>query len=152
MRPKSILTAGLLAFVAASVAVLAIDAVKGKAGEDASAPATQAAVLVQYFHVTARCETCNNMENYARDALQTAFPDEWRDARIQWRSLDYTEPRNEDLAARYHLDCNSLVVSSLRGGVEVGWKKLDRIWDLVGDRAAYERYVQDEVRACLEAY
>ena len=151
MRAKSLLTAGLLAFVAASVAFLAVGAIKGKERESAAAPAAQAAVLVQYFHVAARCETCENMENCAREALQTAFADAWRDGRVEFRSLDYAEPRNEDLAKRYQLDCNSLVVSRQQNGTEVGWKKLDKIWDLVGDRAAYERYVQDEVRACLEA-
>jgi hypothetical protein len=31
----------------------------------------------------------------------------------------------------------------------VRWKRLDKVWDLIGDQQAFEKYVRDEVRAYL---
>ena len=41
----------------------------------------------------------------------------------------------------------SIVVSDIRRGRQRAWKNLDRVWELLDDKPAFERYVQDEVAA-----
>jgi hypothetical protein len=42
------------------------------------------------------------------------------------------------------------VVVDVVDGRQVRWKNLGRIWELLGDEAAFARYVEDEVRQYLE--
>jgi len=42
-----------------------------------------------------------------------------------------------------------VIVSEVVGGKEMRFKNLDLVWRLLGDEAAFERYVANEVAAFL---
>lgn len=159
MRPKKIVTALLLAFVAASVVwLVAKEAGAGRGGgPDATpAPAGPAVpagaprkVVVYYFHGTARCFTCLKFEEYAGRVLQEDLADALEAGRLEWRIVDVDEPGNEHFVRDYELAAKAIVVADMRGGKPARWKNLERIWELVQDREAFEAYVRDEVKAYL---
>jgi hypothetical protein len=39
-----------------------------------------------------------------------------------------------------------VILSRVENGKETTWKNLEKIWELVGDKGAFVKYVQDEVR------
>jgi len=164
MKPKTIVAALLLAFVGASVAwLVAKEAGGGRSGgpdaapvpvpPDPGKPAAPAAslqkVVVYYFYGTARCYTCRKFEEYAGHVLQEDLADAVKAGRLEWRAINVDEPENEHFVRDYELAAKSIVVADLKGGKPARWKNLERIWELVRDREAFESYVRDEVKAYL---
>jgi hypothetical protein len=64
--------------------------------------------------------------------------------------VNLDEPENAHFAKDYSLHTKSVIVSELKGGREIRWKNLEKVWPLLGDQPAFEQYVEKEVRAFLE--
>lgn len=170
MSLKDAVTHSLLMFVAAACVVLIVKAIPHPArhppvvanpaagsGEPAvretSGTPTLAApdgIVVYYLHGNIRCPTCRNIEAYAREAIETAFPDLLERQQIQWRVVNYEEPGNEHFATDYELACPSVVLVKMRGGKPGEWKSLPEVWELVGDKPAFLAFVQKSVRDFLD--
>ena len=110
-------------------------------------PATQAApkMVVYYFHGTFRCHTCRTIEAYSDEAIKAAFASELANGDIQWKPTNIDERANEHFIQDYQLYTRSLVV--VDGSNPKRFKNLERVWQLVRDKPAFAKYVQDEVRA-----
>ena len=161
MRLRLVATSILLAFVAVS----AIFIVRGEkrnrapaapqAGSDAAAelggvaeaPLIRSGVIAYYFHGTRRCPTCRKLEAYSQEAIASGFSDDLKDGRLVWRVVNVDMPENEHFVREYSLTTKSVVLVAVNGGREGRWKNLSRIWDLVGDKAAFITYVQGEVKS-----
>jgi len=153
MKPKTIVTGLLLAFVAASIAWLVVREIQARneGGEAASKESPSGVLLtVYYFHATARCLTCNRIEKLTREAVQTGFAEDLQAGRIEVRTLNREEPANKSFVEKYRLATNAVVLVRREAGKPGRWKDLKRIWDLVPDDAAFGKYVQGEIRALLE--
>jgi hypothetical protein len=168
MKLKTVVTAVLLVFVVVSVVFLVMKerrsgppeatapaagapAVSREgAGDAATAPAVSTGIVVYYLHGTRRCPTCRKLEEYTREAVMTAFADDVKAGTIAWRSIDTDEPGNEHFVRDYVLTTKSVVLSAVSAGEETRWRNLPRIWDLVGDKAAYVAYIQEEIRTFQE--
>ena len=149
MKPKTILGIVLVAFAAASVGILvAKEMLRGKADATGTAPGD--GIIVYYFYNNVRCPTCHKIEAYAQEAVQDGFADAIRDGRVHWRPVNTDEPENEHFKKDYDLFTKSVVVARIRGGRPTRWKNLELIWDLVGDKDAFLKYIRDEVRPFVE--
>ena len=113
----------------------------------ASKPST---ILVTYFHATARCMSCLKIEDLTNATMTTRFAGPIADKRVVWRVVNIDEPGNNHFVKDYGLYTKSVVVSEVREGREVRWKNLDQVWQLLGDSAAFQSYVEREVQAFLE--
>jgi hypothetical protein len=171
MKSKHVITAVLLAFVAVSVAFLVMkerssetpgDTAPAESaapaphtpaeetGEISPAPAASTCIVVYYFHGTRRCATCRKLEEYSHEAIMDAFAEDIQAGTIVWRPIDTDEPGNEHYVKDYVLSTKSVILSAETGGREARWKNLPRIWELVGDKATFMAYIQDEVGAFRE--
>lgn len=163
MKTKTIITILLLLFIFASVAYLVINEVRSgsksvavemdlpevaESLEPSSGPVASK-VVVYYFYGTARCPTCRKFESFSNEALQEAFPDALKDGLLEWRAVNVDKPGNEHFVSDYQLYSKSIVVVKTRDGKQVEWKNLKRIWELVRNKSAFMKYVQDEVRIYL---
>ena len=108
-------------------------------------PKPMAQTVVYYFHGTNRCRTCRTIEAYANESVKGAFGPELASGQLLWRPLNVDESANEHFIKDYQLYTRSLVV--VDGSNPKRSKTLDRVWQLVGDKPAFLKYVQDEVRA-----
>ncbi len=115
----------------------------------APAPADGRQVVVYYLHTTYRCVSCYRIENWTEAAVREGFPAETATGLLEWKVLNVEEPGNEHFVNDYQLFTKSVVLSEVRGGREIRWKRLDRAWDLLGDEAAFRRYVDGEIRRFL---
>jgi len=149
VKPKTILGIVLLLFAAASVGVLvAKEMLRGKGDAAGAAPAD--GIIVYYFYNNVRCPTCHKIEAYAQEAVQDGFAEATRDGRLRWRPVNTDEPGNEHFKKDYELFTKSVVVARIRGGRPTRWKNLELIWDLVGEKDAFLKYIRDEVRPFVE--
>jgi len=171
MKFKSIITAVLLMFVAASVVYLVVKETGGKAAQNpapsgtilsvsgehprgATLPPDKAEaskVVAYYFHGNARCTTCRTIESYAKEAIETKLADAIKDGRLEWRIVNVEEPGNEHFVQDFQLVTRSVVLERLANGKRREWKNLQRVWELVrGDKAAFIKYIQDETGSFIE--
>lgn len=110
----------------------------------AEAPAS-AGIRVYYFHGTTRCATCKTIEAYAHETVATAFAAELKAGSLEWKLVNVDEPASQHFVRDYQLYTRSVVVVDAKDPKR--FKVLDRVWQLVGDKAAFQRYVEQEVRA-----
>ena len=108
------------------------------------------AVIVYYFHGTARCERCRKFEAYTKEALLTGFPEELKTGLLEWRVLNVEEPANEHFVEDFQLTTRAVVLVDAVDGRQQQWKDLKEIWFLVDDKAAFLEYIQSETRSYLE--
>ena len=154
MKLKSIITVLLLLFVAISIVVLFINENRApktevkkesmKDGETLQAGSRGGSkIIVYYFHNTKRCRTCRRIEALTKKAVETGFPEDLENGKVELRILNVQVPENEHFVLDYNLTTNAVVVSLLENGSEVSWKRLDRVWELVNNEEAFIRYIQD---------
>jgi len=149
VKPKTILGIVLVAFAAASVGILVAKEMLRDKG-DAAGAAPGDGIIVYYFYNNVRCPTCHKIEAYTQEAVQDGFADAIRDGRLRWSPVNTDEPENEHFKKDYDLFTKSVVVARIRGGRPTRWKNLELIWDLVGDKDAFLKYLRDEVRPFVE--
>ncbi len=102
-------------------------------------------LIVYYFHGDVRCPTCHKLETYAKEALDTYFPDELASQDIVWRAINVDNPENRHFIQDYKLVTKSVVLSEITDGKEIEWKHLDQIWQKVRDKTSYLNYIRDSI-------
>lgn len=115
----------------------------------AARPSPQVKVVAYYFHVTVRCVTCRAIEQYSREAIDQAFRGELRKGVIEWRPVNVQLLENRHYIQDYRLFTRSLVLVKMRDGKQVEWRNLDKVWDLVGRKDDFLKYVQANVKTYL---
>lgn len=113
-----------------------------RATAPARAAATQARVY--YFHGTARCKTCRTIEAYARETLTTAFAAELQARKLEWLVINVDEPANRHFVDDFQLYARSVVVVDVKNPKR--FKVLERVWELVGSKPEFQKYVEQEIR------
>jgi hypothetical protein len=106
-------------------------------------------VVATYFHRTVRCPTCQKVGSSLEQAIRKTFARELSDGRLEWRMMDYEDPRNATLVKAFGIAGPAFVIMDVDGSRIVGWKPAPKAWSLVGDEAAFSRYVEAEVRSVL---
>lgn len=161
MTPRRAITGVLLAFVAASVGYLAVTSIR--AARQWRPPDVLAAsgslptaskdnstkIIAYYFHATVRCTTCRAIEAYSKEAIHQRFANEISQGRVEWRLVNVQNPENRHFVQDYQLFTKSLVLVLVKNGRQEEYKVLNDTWELVGDKAVMQAYVEKEVRAYL---
>ena len=134
-RMLSVMTAVVLVAIAASE-VPAADAPKDR-------------VVAMYFHRTERCPTCQKMGSYSEEAVKTAFADEIKKGRVAFHFIDFEAEKNARYTKAYDISGPALIVAKISDNKVASYRNLEDIWDKAGDKPAFLRYVQENVKACL---
>ena len=106
-------------------------------------------VVAYYFHGNFRCQTCRKIEALSREAVESGFPEDLKTGRLEWRVINVEETGNEHFVQDYQLFSKSLVLVEKKGSKQTRWKNLQEVWTLVGNKEAFTKYVQDEIRVYL---
>ncbi len=152
MKTNRLVTIVLLVFVAVSLGTIVAKNLRHAPGssEATAQPVLSDGVIAYYFHSNTRCPTCDSIESYTREALQSGFGDEMKSGHLQWRVLNYEKPENEHFVKEFQIALPSVVLVKMAGGKQVAWKNLDQVWPLVGDKPAFLAYVQKEAKGVVE--
>jgi hypothetical protein len=143
MKTTSLLLA--LAVAGVGAATTAAAAAPPKPAAAAEAPSASAGIRVYYFHGATRCTTCKTIEAYAHETVASAFGSELKAGSLEWKVVNVDEPANQHFTRDFQLYTRSVVVADAKDPKR--FKVLDRVWQLVGDKAAFQRYVEQEIRA-----
>lgn len=114
-------------------------------------PAPSQKVIAYYFHGTKRCPTCLKMEAYADEAIKSGFSEAMKQGGLEWRVVNTDEPANKHFLSDYQLYTKALVIVKVQDGKQTEWKNLEKIWDLVGEKDDFIKYVQEEIGSYLGA-
>jgi hypothetical protein len=106
-------------------------------------------IIAYYFHVTVRCTTCRAIESYSKEVIHSRFRKELASGQIEWRPVNVQLLENRHFIQDYQLFTKSLVLVRMQGGQQMEFKVLNDTWELVGDKAAMQGYVEKEVRDYL---
>ena len=107
-------------------------------------------IIAYYFHVNVRCATCRAIEAYSKEVIHQRFAKEIASGRVEWRLVNVQTPENQHFVQDYQLFTKSLVLVLHKGGQQKEYKVLNDTWELVGDKAAMQGYVEREVRDYLK--
>ena len=143
MRIKSVVLANLL-FMALLLSA-GFNFCLRAAEAEAELPADR--VVVIYFHNTMRCFTCNNMEQFTKKSLNENFSKELAANQIIFTALNMEEDENAEMVEEFGLVASSVVLLNFKDNEPQSWKRLDRIWKLSRDEAAFKKYIKDEISA-----
>lgn len=110
-----------------------------------------AGLLVYYLHGNTRCPTCRSIESQAQAVVQSDFAAELKSGAVTWKVVNYESPSAADLAKKFEIQNPVVVLARMKGGEIAQWKRLDRVWALVGDKPRYASYLRDEIRQMVSA-
>ncbi len=113
-----------------------------------SAKESDVKIAAYYFHPTARCVTCRNIEAYSIEAIK-----EWEEQnkkQISWQDINIEDSLNEHYVNEYSLEFSSLVIVKYTGGKKDDWKNLEETWRLVNDKNTFIKYVKFELNKFAE--
>ena len=109
-----------------------------------AAESDPAHVDVFYFHRTARCPTCLDMEAYTGEAVGH-FVAEREAGRLVFRAVNLDDEPARHFERDYALEFSSVVLSRRASGREAAWTNLPAVWSVVGDKSNFIAYVEMEI-------
>ena len=157
MDVKRTLALALLLFVVAALGTLGVkeyqrsrDRARASTSQ-AATPAHGRVVTVYYLHTTTRCPSCMKIESFTAAAVTgPRFSAPLAEGKMIFKVLNTDDAEHAHFVPEYELVTKSVVVSERVEGRETRWKRLDKVWDLLDDPTAFQKYIQEEVSAYLE--
>lgn len=145
MKFKTLIRNLLLAFVLVSIGfALGKESAQRRAGGTAPvAAAGEDKLVVYYLRSTFRCATCNMVEEQTAQLLRTEHANELADGRMEYHVVDFLE--NRELAARYNVGGNIVVIARIEDGQEVKTVRLDQVIDRVMNADAFADYLRNGI-------
>jgi hypothetical protein len=148
-KARILITKALLAFALISIGfAMGKHSVNSGVQPDALPQTDGHVVAVYYLHSTFRCVTCNAIEKLTRDLLDSSYREELAEKKILWIEADFQA--NEALARQFEVMASCVVVAEMRDGTVIEYKRLDDVWTLMKDAAAFNRYVSEAIDGYLK--
>lgn len=155
--PKSLVRTLLLLVVAGSLGYMVWMEIGGKdagssgGGDLSDAARANAKVVVYYLSEGKDCSTCERIEAYTQETLETHFADALASGELVWLQLDMDEPEHQHFVTDFKLYTKSIVLVELDSGVQVRFSNLEKVWDHVYDKPAFVEYMRENVADYLGA-
>ena len=118
-------------------------------GNPTKAETVSDGLVVYYFHSNVRCPTCRSIESQAQETVQTHFASQLSDGEVVWKIVNYEQPSAKSLATKFEIQMPVIVLAKMKDGKTEDWKRLDKVWAVVGDKPAFVAYVRGEVEQML---
>ena len=106
--------------------------------------------VVYYFMTTQRCPSCMKIESYTKEAVERTFAPALKNGSMVWKMVNVDSSENNHFIKDYQLVSKSVVLVKMKGGKQVSWKNLDKVWELLNNKSAFQSYVVKEVNAFKE--
>ena len=106
-------------------------------------------VIAYYFHRTIRCPGCLEIEAAAQRAIETGFETQIANEKLMWVPLNLDEPGSEEFEKEFDVSVSTLIIAKVQDGNHTKYKKLEKVWDYIGDPTKFDEYVRTEVKEFL---
>jgi hypothetical protein len=110
----------------------------GKREETKSDKNKDVKYIAYYFHPTARCESCINLENYIKELIELKYSDKG----FSFKEVNIEQKENEHYRKDYELQFSSVIIENLENKK---WKNLDSIWSFTNDKDKFIKYSESEI-------
>lgn len=107
-------------------------------------------VIAYYFYTNFRCQSCYTIEKYTKEALESIFEDELASRKLVFTPVNVEEKENEHFLGDYQLYTKSVVLSLIKDGKEVRFKNLKQVWELLGNKDEFYKYIKEETQKFLD--
>ena len=107
-------------------------------------------IFVYYFHTTFRCPTCYKIEQYTQKAVEKYFDKEIKTGTISFKAVNVEREKNQHYIKDYQLFSKAVVISMVKGGKEVKFNNLTKIWENVRDKEKFYEYIKAATAKYLE--
>lgn len=94
-----------------------------------------------YFHRTARCQSCLNLETYTKELIETKFSKK----NFSFISINVEDQGNEHFEKDYNLEFSSVILVKYKNDEQIKWKNLDSIWSFTGNKDKFFEYAESEI-------
>ena len=102
---------------------------------------------VYYFHPTARCESCINIENFTKELVTTKYT---TPLAMKYEALNIEETANEHFRNEFGLKFSSVVIAKYNKGKVEKFRNLDSIWSYSDNKFNFIRYADSEIQEFLK--
>ncbi len=106
--------------------------------------------IIYYFHSSIRCETCNKLEDFTKNAVMKYFSKEIDGAIIELKIINIDDKENEHFIKDYDLYMQAVILSKIVDDKEIMNINLDKIWDLVENKEKYYLYIEQEIKEFMK--
>jgi len=106
-------------------------------------------VIAYYFHRTIRCPTCLAIEADAAGIIEDNFSQQLANGNLMWIPFNLDDSGGDKFEKDFDISVSTLVVAKIREGKVAEFKKLEKIWQFVGDEWAFTEYVKSEIDGYL---
>lgn len=106
-------------------------------------------VAVINFHGTLRCTSCLRIGELTERVVSAEFAAERSVGAVTFASIDFDRPGNEHFRDEYDLAFSNVVVVRRAAGKDVSWNRLDEVWTLNEDEAAFRTYVHAAISEAM---
>lgn len=141
---------GVLLLVGAFAFVPAGAAEKSPEPEDSDSTTQAPRIVAYYFHGNLRCATCRKLEAYSEEAITKGFEKELDSRTMEWRAVNTDEPENQHFVQDFELVAKALVLVEYQDGNVTRFSNLRLVWQLIGDKDGFLKYVRDSTSKFLE--
>ncbi len=107
-------------------------------------------VIAYYFHPTARCPSCINIENFTQEVINTEFRNENKQGLLRFTQLNIEDSVNEHYIDDYKLEFSSVILAKFVNNKQVEWKNLEHVWKYSGDKESFFKYMKIEIKDFLK--
>ncbi len=112
-------------------------------------PTIKVKLLVYYFHLTNRCNTCKKIEAATIKTLETYFKKELENGTIVFQSFNVDLPENKKLVEKYQAYGATLALTPLVKGQEAD---IEDITDFAFSKIGNEEIFINELREKIISY
>jgi len=114
-------------------------------------PAAEAkTAVVYYFYTNTRCSSCKAIETYTKEAVARNFTGAYKGWAVVFKGVNVEEEPDKHFVQDYWLNSKSVVVQKFAGEKPLKWGKLEKVWQLLGDKEAFINYITDETHKLLD--
>lgn len=107
-------------------------------------------VRVYYFHTNFRCVNCHNMEKWTKETVETDFKNELASGKLDYQVVNIETKGNEYFTQDYQLFTKSVVLSLVRGGKEVKFENLTKVWEYLQSEKKFCQYIKENIEKYLK--
>ena len=106
--------------------------------------------IAYYFFNSNRCSSCYRIENWTKSTIQENFQQEISDGKLKWRAINIEDSEHRHFIQEFNLYSKSVVIVEQENGKQKRWKKLKKVWQLLGDKEKFFDYINSEVLDFME--
>jgi hypothetical protein len=107
-------------------------------------------IIVYYFHPTARCPSCINIENFTNEVVNKVFINEKKNGLLSFVEKNIEDSANEHYIGDYNLQFSSVILAKFVNNKQVKWKNLEDVWKFANIKEASLIYLKTEIKKFIK--